>query len=473
MTTDTPREVFFSLDIGTSSLKGAFIDREGAMYAFARRPLPVWDERLLRRWPPETWIDSLTALYRDLNEDADESLRLAGVIVSGNGPTVISVDREGQPVAPALLWFDENVQPVEGNPSFFLPKISWFRDQYPELYERTRWFLGCPEYLAYVLTGTATVFVPNEAFRRYIWDEQQVLSYRIDSEKLPPPVGPGQRIGRIGRHGAARTGLPEELAVYSGSTDFLVSLLGTGAVRPGRICDRAGSSEGLNYCSSEFVQNASIRTLPHIIPGCYNVAAVLPATGRLFEWFRRNTGQTERSYKEIMEEILSIPFSRQLPVFFPSYRRSHPWDFNQAVFLGLKEKHGRSDLGRALVLSIAFTVRHALGFLEEQVGSIEEIVLSGGQGKNEYWNRMKADATGKRLLVPRILDAELVGNLVCTLQQEGEYGDLAEASEALVKVERVYEPDSAQRLMYEDAYRSYQKTYSEFEDALHLMGFSF
>ena len=51
------------------------------------------------------------------------------------------------------------------DPSFFLPKALWIRRAAPEVYERTRYFFSCPEYVAYILTGTAVTLPPGSPVR--------------------------------------------------------------------------------------------------------------------------------------------------------------------------------------------------------------------------------------------------------------------------------------------------------------------
>jgi len=79
------------------------------------------------------------------------------------------------------------------------------------------------------------------------------------------------------------------------------------------------------------------------------------------------------------------------------------------------------------------------------------------------WNQLKADITGKRILVPEIEDAELLGSAACALVRQGEFGSLREASGALVKVRAVFNPRAVRHQAYNGLYESYRKYNKEVE----------
>ena len=107
-----------------------------------------------------------------------------------------------------------------------------------------------------------------------------------------------------------------------------MALLGAGAVTPGTVCDRAGTSEGINYCSCSKADYPGLRCLPHIIRGYYNVSAILTSSGRIFEWFRRISGQEKLGYRELLAEIQKAFLSDSDLYFFPSLKKGAVWEFS-------------------------------------------------------------------------------------------------------------------------------------------------
>lgn len=446
-----PSNMILTVDVGTTAMKGGLVTPQGELAAYHR--VTYWEKTRqdYHSWDPKVWIEALREIVASLGGYQ----RITAVVISGHGPTLVPVDANGKVLFPALLWLDKRNIRQEGTKSFFLPKIAWFRENEPQLYDMTRWFLSCPEFLNYFLTGEALTVTPSEDFKPYIWDAPDWKKYALDQQKLPPFIQTGQVIGQVRAQAATFSGIPPGVPVVAGGSDFLLSLLGSGAVEPGRTCDRAGTSEGINFCHSKPLEAQGLRCLPHVIGGLYNISGILSSTGRLFEWLRRLTGQAERSYREILQEIENLPLERSRPYFFPSLDQRGDFEFASGGFLELHPDHTREDLGRAVIESIGFGIKRIIDLMESHDCPIEDIRVTGGQARNVIWNQMKADITGKRILVPEIEDAELLGCAVCALTARGEFPSLKEASENLVRLKAVFYPREERFQVYEGLYRFY------------------
>lgn len=444
-----------SLDIGTSSVKAGLVEPDGRLAWFMHDPI-LGARASLTDWDPRVWVDSLSRvvvrLYRERPGQA-----LAAVALSGHGPTLVPLDAEDRPTAAALHWIDRRRLDLPGNRSFYLPKAAWFRAERPQAFARTARFLSCPEYLNLLLTGRAATVCPGERFRPYIWTGADIERYGFDPALFPPMVAPGEPCGAVTAQAAARFGLPAGLPVFAAGSDFMMSLAGTATVHPGRICDRAGSSEGLNYCSEKEIQNDAFRVLPHVAADYYNVAGILASTGLLFEWFRSVSGQATRAYEDTMADIRALPVDGGLPWFVPDLADPAAADFAGGAFWGLRPEHGPAELGHAVVESIAFAVRASLDAMEAAGLASGELRLCGGQAKNRHWVALKADISGRAMLVPEVPDAELVGSAVFAQIGLGRYPDLATASGSMVRVASRVEPDPARAARYAERYAEYRE----------------
>ena len=65
---------------------------------------------------------------------------------------------------------------------------------------------------------------------------------------------------------------------------------------------------------------------------------------------------------------------------------------------------------RAVLESVGFAVRDVVAVMEEKGLAVEDMRVTGGQARSPLWNQVKADITGKRILVAEAQDAELVGD---------------------------------------------------------------
>lgn len=442
-------------------MKAGAISESGRLLAFARKRL-IRREREVSQWSAEGWDRALALLVRELTDYSKPDC----LVISGNGPTVVGLTAGGTPVEPVLLWLDGREAPIEDNKSFFLPRVNWLRQREPETFSKLAAVVSFPEYLYFRLTGELMTITPSEEFSRFIWTEEEIDRYGFDHSLFPPYVRPGEMVGRVNRAGAERFGIGEGTPVAAGGSDFLMSLVGTAAVRPGRTCDRAGTSEGINHCTDSPVDDSRLRSLPHTIPGLYNVAGILSSTGMLFEWFRGISGQEGRDYVEMIREFQEVAHNEDIPWFFPSLHQGAAWEFRRGMFIELGARHGRAEMGLAVVLSIGFAVREAIGIIEENKLYPQELRACGGQAKNSPWNQMKADIIGMPVMVPEVEDAELLGDACAGFTALGLFSSLVEASEALVHFSRRYEPRPGEHERYDEAYGEYQSAYSRFRGAL-------
>ena len=453
------KKVILSADIGTSSFKAAYIDFNGYLLAFIRSTYNMGASSF--DWE-KAFFSALEALHAQAPGCGIECL-----CISGNGPTLVPVDASGQAMPP-LYWFDGNFLSSAKMPSlekkdkmgdsFFLPRAAWFKEKSPLAYKKTSRFFSSHEWLCFKLGAEPFAALPHRDYEPYYWDDEQCRLFGLDRKKFPPFMKMGSVVGKVSAEAAAKTtaktavkATTETAAkaarslgqillggtpIIAGGPDFITALIGSGTVKEGLVCDRAGSSEGINVCASvrpveqlsSSVPGIDLRVLPHAIEGLWNIGAVIPASGRLFEQYRSATAQGSRGYEELLAEL--IPIDSRLT-------SSHA-------------AHSTIDKGQAVLCSIAFKVRSALEKLARAGFNVKEMRVSGGQGKSPLWNQLKADITGVTLVVPEICDAELAGNAVLSVAALSSNQDTRDMSfnetlfteiNRMIRMKEVYKPN--------------------------------
>ena len=83
----------------------------------------------------------------------------------------------------------------------------------------------------------------------------------------------------------------------------------------------------------------------------------------------------------------------------------------------------------------------ALQALEAEGCPVTVLRMSGGQAKNLEWNQLRANVSGKRVLVPEIEDGELAGCACAAFSGLGLWESPARAAEAIVRIGREYIPE--------------------------------
>ena len=445
--------MILTVDIGTTSLKGGLFSDDGDLSYYDRLVLP---KPAADGFDPDWWVQALADFLKRFTGSGGDSASVKGIVISGHGPTLVPLNRLGRALGPALMWYDARKGTASG-PSLYLPLVDSYRRSKPDLFEQTDCLLGCCEYILYRLTGEKLTVSSGEPFNPYIWTDESLFDNEFDHRIFPPYCYLGEKTEAfLSEKGARLTGLPEGIPVYGAGSDFYTSLLGAGAVEPGVVCDRAGTSEGLNVIVPTGRNHDHIRFLPHpsAREGVWNGSIILSSTGALFEWYRRLTGQDTWTYRRTMEGITGTDRNK-LPDFFPSLNDGGLWEFSGGMLLGLEPGMDRFELGRSVLEAIGYALKRGLSILEEEGGPAARIVTVGGQAKSPLWNRMKADMLNRPIEVPAVADAELLGGLVIFLTGEGGFSSLKEGSVSLYRTREVIEPQDTS--YYRDKFSRYRE----------------
>ncbi len=438
--------------MGTSSIKAAIIDNEGTLYSYGRVPLESFYQD---NDPACSWSSALRSVLSQLAGIE----KIEAICVTGNGPTLVPIDRDLNPVSSTISWITTPTKDLGEGKSLYLPRLMHALEHDPSLHGRTSWFVGCPEYVSALLTGEVVSFLPHKRFTPYIWDPEQLKSCGIALDKIPPFISFGERVGYVHAAAADHFMLSAGIPVFAGLIDFHAAMIGCGVVRPGMTCDRAGTSEGIDHLLKSEIHHQGLRTLPGPIDKTWTLAGLLPASGEVFEWYRMHAGMGTLSYKEITRSIMKSTTHHDY-YFYPvadTHETLHD-DFTGGVFT---DGGVCSDIperrGRAVAEGLGFSVRMMLEQMVDAGCKIDMIRHCGGQARSFHWNYMKAQILRIPIGVPRIIDAELLGCAMVSFCGLGLYPDVMTAADAMVHIERVYTPIQHAESFYESYFQEWKE----------------
>ena len=462
-------------DIGTTVLKGALLSEEGNFVCQASRTLNMiqTSKADYHEADPSQWKKAIKEMTTELLSEQGAVSSVRAVAVSGNGPTLVPVDRVGEFLNPVMTWMDrrgtaesEAIQEVQGlylDPTFYLPKALWLANNRSDIYEKTRHFLSCPEAISFWLTGEATIVLPGNHFQKYFWNTELLEKLGLDNSKFPEFVKPGKIIGKITASGSIESGLPKGIPVVASGPDFIVSLLGTATVYEGRACDRAGTSEGINLCTESYVSDPRLLSFEHVIEPWFNLSGIISTSGKAQDWIINAFGCGHLDCEEFLEETKGVPPGSGKLLFLPylTGERAPLWDPHaRGAFIGLGLNHGRSEMVRAVLESTGFAIRDVIEVMSENGANISELRITGGPSRSDIWNQIKADITGKNLLVPESAESELLGDLSLALYALGDSDNLADTADSIVRIKKVYEPCKKNSGIYSEMFDIYRRSYS-------------
>lgn len=413
-------DAILCVDIGTSSLKAAYMPDSSAAIAFSREEFPKSGTETAAR----NWLPALKKAVENLKRQSPDT-GIEAVCISGNGPTVVSDN------GTTLMWFEKTATTVSETKSMWIPRLDAYRKLHAHHWHESKWIFGAPEYLIYELTGKALAILPEERYEQIYWTEEQLKSEGFSSDeiqKLPPFEKPGALAGKITAEAAKATGLIEGTLVFCGAPDFIAALVGTDTLGEAAMCDRAGSSEGINLCTSKPVHGEAIRTMPSIISGMWNASVVIPDTGKRFADFKDKVESAQNikiTYKDLVAQIM---------------------DYDSVATQKVITKEQQQE-GLAVINDVSHQLWAALNILKGAGAAAglpqpKSMTITGGQALNERWTQIKCDMLCFPIAVTECADAELAGDNVFARVSLGYYDSIEEAAFALVKKQRVYTPSS-------------------------------
>jgi L-ribulokinase len=116
-------------------------------------------------------------------------------------------------------------------------------------------------------------------------------------------------------------------------------------------------------------------------------------------------------------------------------------------FDGLCALYWRSAVG------IALGIRHILEMMKEYGYMPDTLHIAGGHVKNPVLMELYSDATGCKVVVPKMNEAVLLGTAIAASVACGLYKDLAAAGEAMYPGGDERLPDKAKQALYDRDYR--------------------
>ena len=346
-------------DIGTTSLKAAVIDENGCLYGSQRYVFCFSEET--EGFEAREWLEAFKTCAEKLTLENE----IDAVCISGNGPTVVCESFR------TILWNapSEPEMELDSLPrvtSLFLPKISAMKKNFLSDFSSTKYIFGAPEFLIYKLTGNAVTILPEARYEEVYWTEEEITLCGFTSEerkKLPHFVEIGFNAGIIPSEKAAEFGLKKSVPVFCGGPDFVMAIIGTNTLKSGKICDRSGSSEGINFCVEKPVYMEGIRTLPSVMSGLWNLSVLIPESGIRLERFRNEINALsgkENSWEEIIDYCFSDKNSE---------------GYHEMLKICNKVRNGIELLRKIAVQS------------NQKIESV--MTVTGGQAKNDLWLEKK------------------------------------------------------------------------------------
>ncbi len=272
-------DTFAGIDLGTSGCRGVAIDARGKVVAESAVDLPpsVSDTAAERRQDPDHWWRAVEQVLSRLGK-ACRKTPLRAIAVDGTSSTLLLCDAAGVPLTPALMYDDSRGREVlpairkiapPDNPvlsaSSSLAKLLYLKT---DLGHRPFHALHQADWIMGRLCGRFPLSDENNCLKLGYDPVERRWPDWMDDLALPPDCLPkvfpvGTPIGYLTASVAKATGLSQEVAIITGTTDGNAAFLATGADRIGDAVSSLGSTLVLKILSDKPVFAAQYGVYSH------------------------------------------------------------------------------------------------------------------------------------------------------------------------------------------------------------------
>jgi L-ribulokinase len=378
---------------------------------------------------------------------------------------------------------------------WFFSKALQILDEAPEIYAAADRLIEGGDWVVWRLTGVETRNAAAAGYKA-LWSKRDGfpdagyfaaldprLADVVDDKMSREIRFAGERAGGLSEDAAAWTGLPVGTAVSIANVDAHVAVPAATVVEPGRMVMIMGTS------TCHMVLSVDERSVPGIsghvqdgiIPGYVGYEAGQAAVGDHFSWFVDNAVPEpyEREARERGLDIHALLEEKagRLRVGESGLLALDWWNGNRSILvdaalggllIGATLATTPEEIYRALIEATAFGTRVIIETFEAHGVPIREIVACGGLAdKSPLTLQIYADVTGRPFKLAASEQASALGSAmfgaVAAGAAAGGHATIEDASAAMARLkDRVYEPNAANREVYDVLYREYVRLHDYF-----------
>ena len=478
------------IDLGTSSLKGILINKDGKVIFEESETYEVVSKQVgYNEQNPEVWIRAFDNVFQKiLNEISDDKNKIEGISIAGQMHSLVLIDENGRPLRNSILWNDvrtskecEEIKnnfgkevlnvtkniPLEG---FTLPKILWIQNNEPEIWNKVHKILLPKDYLRYYLTGTVETDYSDAAGTLLLdvhskkWSNKILKKFNIPIEYLPSLVESSEITGYLNNKLMDKFNLNHRIAIIAGGADNACAALGSGVTQKDvGLCSIGTSGVFLAAETENTINyNGVLHFFNHVIPNKYYSMGVTLAAGKSLDWFK-NTFAPEQDYDELLSKINDINIGSEGLLFGPYIDGERTPHFDSEIrgsFLGITSQHTLKHFTRSVIEGITFSLKDSLS-LHQTKGkkNFTSIISVGGGAKNKAWLQIQADIFNTPVYTLNTEQGPSYGAAMLAAVGCGWYENLEACAKDFIIYKDKYLPNKDNVSRYNESYKNYQKIY--------------
>lgn len=436
-------ELTVGIDIGTSSVKAVAVDADGGIVKRSRIPHDFFVPSPLRFEHDATraWHEGPRLALEALGD-----VKPSGVSVAAMVPSLTSVDADGIPCAPGLLYGDERGHADRGGATAEIGELAefmrWQSHEHPDA--RGYWMAqavannalsGQPVISSTVAATTAPLFDWKK------WDEEKLSACGARVDQLPV-IGPsGHALAQVtGRDGCVLEG---------GTIDAFGEQLVAGCDEVGDVLVICGTTLIVWAVTPDWIEVDRHYSIPHTAPGKFLMGGPSNAGGLFLNWVDRMCASegpgsgdgTAASVGDPGRVPIWAPYPRGERVPFQDHER-------RAQLVDLDLTHDAASIRRAAFESAGFVTRR---MIDASPTSARRVVATGGGTRVEAWMQALADCTALPVHVCEVPEGGALGAAFLARMASGLETQMSDAAR-WARTSHIVEPDQAWANAVSDRY---------------------
>lgn len=476
------------MDIGTSGLKSIVVNQTGQVvdsYSISyqtQHPHTGYSEI-----DPNIWYEATLDSLKHLMAKYDSNL-ISGISFSGQMHGLVVVNRKGDVIRPAILWNDtrtsdevENIKTQLGLEfllehtqntvleGFTLPKLIWLKNHEPSHFENIYKFMLPKDYVIYKLTGHISTDPSDAAgtimfnVKEESWSNAILEKLDIEPSICPEVIASHGKSGELTKEIMESIGIENSIHVYQGGADNACGALGAGITDDSMQLVSIGTS-GVTLSiqnDEEYKNDGKVHYFNHCVPNQKYIMGVTLSAGYSLEWLKQLMA-AEESFDEFLKDINQTKIGACGLIYTPyllGERTPHNDADIRGSIVGLDAKTSLTDIKRAVLEGITFSLKDSIEIIKKEGKCISEIVSIGGGAKNKNWLQMQSDIFEAQVTTRTEEQGPAYGAAMLAAMGAQWFKDFDEISRAWIKYNDFVSYHNDDVNLYKDLYKIYKTVY--------------
>ena len=473
------------IDFGGGASKATLIDTNGNIIAENTVEYPTYyPENGACEQSPTDWINALCENCKAIiSKSGISSEDIISVAIDSATHTSLVCDKDFKPLRNAMHWTDtrsraqatkmreelgeEIFKKTYHKPDtiWTLPQIAWLRENESKTFEKIAYIFFEKDYIRYFMTGVfCTDYIEAQGSMLFDcneqkWDDELCALAGIKAQMLPPIVNPTDVIGSVSPEAAKATGLSTLTKVICGTTDTVMEVFASGAVKKGDVTVKLATAGRICVITDKPYPDRHLVNYSHVAPGLWYPGTATKACAASYRWYRDTFGG---EYKELDMGAAEIPIGCDGLIFHP-YLNGELTPYADpmlcASFIGARATHTKAHFTRAVLEGVAYSLVDSKLYLDSLNIPYNTVATAiGGGTKGKLWRQMISDALGIALKTTESSDSSL-GSAMLAGIAAGVFEDVSDAVNKCVKEKDITYPNPENTEKYRKVYETYKKVH--------------